>query len=118
MPFKSLKNCSKSGCPCLTHNRFCPEHTKQDTERYEKQRGSASERGYTARWHKTSRRYLDEHPLCVECAKEGHDRGATVTDHIEPHKGDMEKFWNEENWQPLCRPHHDAKTLREGRWGR
>ena len=27
---------------------------------------------------------------------------ATVLDHIEPHKGDMTRFWDSTNWQGLC----------------
>jgi 5-methylcytosine-specific restriction protein A len=38
---------------------------------------------------------------------------AIVVDHIIPHRGNKELFWNRENWQPLCRPHHDRKTTKE-----
>ena len=38
---------------------------------------------------------------------------ATVVDHIIPAKGSPELFWDEANWQPLCKYHHDAKTARE-----
>jgi hypothetical protein len=31
-----------------------------------------------------------------------------VTDHVEPHKGDMIKFWNAKRWQPACCWHHDV----------
>lgn len=27
---------------------------------------------------------------------------ATQTDHVEPHRGDMVTFWDEDNWQSLC----------------
>lgn len=33
---------------------------------------------------------------------------ATVVDHIVPHKGDQTLFWNEANWQPLCKLCHDS----------
>jgi 5-methylcytosine-specific restriction protein A len=42
---------------------------------------------------------------------------ATVVDHIVPHRGDPVLFWDEANWQGLCKLCHDAKTAREGRWG-
>jgi 5-methylcytosine-specific restriction protein A len=46
-------------------------------------------------------------------------RAANVVDHIVPHKGDQALFWDKNNWQSLCKPHHDAKTAREdGGWGR
>lgn len=31
-----------------------------------------------------------------------------VTDHIIPHKGDEQLFWDADNWQPCCRWHHDV----------
>lgn len=35
---------------------------------------------------------------------------STVVDHIIPHRGNMDLFWYEENWQPLCKRCHDKKT--------
>jgi len=44
---------------------------------------------------------------------------AGVVDHIVPHKGDADLFWQRTNWQPLCKPCHDRKTATEdGGWGR
>lgn len=44
---------------------------------------------------------------------------ATVVDHVIPHKGDKKFFWDENNWQPLCKRHHDIKTATEdGGFGR
>ena len=34
----------------------------------------------------------------------------TVVDHIVPHRGDARLFWDEDNWQPLCKSCHDRKT--------
>jgi 5-methylcytosine-specific restriction enzyme A len=42
---------------------------------------------------------------------------ATVVDHVVPHRGDPKLLWDENNWAPACKPCHDAKTAREGRWG-
>jgi hypothetical protein len=48
------------------------------------------------------------------CADTGDITPATVVDHIIPHRGDQELFWDRSNWQPLCAPHHDiTKTLEE-----
>jgi 5-methylcytosine-specific restriction protein A len=38
---------------------------------------------------------------------------ATVVDHIIPHNGDMVRFWDQDNWQPLCKQCHDIKTATE-----
>lgn len=79
-------------------------------------RQGANARGYTYRWQKESKRFLAEHPLCQcpEC-DDGRKRvvAATVVDHIEPHRGDTEKFWDQTNWQAMSKPCHDAKTARE-----
>lgn len=78
-------------------------------------RESASKRGYNSRWQKARVRYLHSHPLCVECKKAGKLTKATVVDHVIPHRGDQQLFWDESNWQPLCKHHHDVKTMTEDR---
>lgn len=35
---------------------------------------------------------------------------ASVTDHIRPHRGDVELFRDQKNHQSLCKRHHDEKT--------
>lgn len=82
---------------------------------YDQQRGNSNERGYGAKWRRARESYLKEHPLCVECEREGQYtdamlRGELELDHIVPHRGDMETFWDIDNWQTLCKTHHSAKT--------
>lgn len=36
-----------------------------------------------------------------------------LVDHIIPHRGDKKLFWDERNWQGLCKKHHDRKTAKE-----
>ena len=57
--------------------------------------------------------YLNEHPLCVECAAYGGDVAATRVDHKRPHKGNYELFWDEGNWQSMCENCHNRKTAAE-----
>jgi 5-methylcytosine-specific restriction protein A len=54
-----------------------------------------------------------DHPLCEECKRNGRLTPATVVDHITPHKGNRELFWDESNWQALCKSCHDRKTAKE-----
>lgn len=75
---------------------------------------TTAQRGYGGKWQKARAAYLEKHPLCVECEKEGRYVVATDLDHIIPHRGDMEKFWQRSNWQGLCGACHRAKTAREG----
>ncbi|GMA64747.1 hypothetical protein GCM10025859_51870 [Alicyclobacillus fastidiosus] len=117
MPSKPMKPCSKPGCSALTRERYCEDH-KEDIRRYDAERKSSAQRGYDSRWRKVRLAYLKKHPLCVECERQGRITPATVVDHIVPHKGDKKLFWDSTNWQPMCKPHHDAKTAREdmGAW--
>ena len=73
-------------------------------------RGGADARGYNSKWRKARVAFLQKHPLCAECQREGKLTPATVVDHIIPHRGDQRLFWDEKNWQPLCKDCHDKKT--------
>lgn len=117
MPYlKPLKPCRCQGCARLTSGKYCEEHQRLNT--LESGRPTAAERGYNSRWQKARQIFLAEHPLCVECEKQGRYVEATVVDHITPHKGDQILFWDESNWQPLCKQCHDRKTvLKDGGFG-
>ncbi len=68
---------------------------------------TTAERGYGGRWQRARERFLRAHPLCCYCQQSGRVTEATVVDHIQPHQGDQKLFWDESNWQPLCKPCHD-----------
>ena len=110
---RSKRPCSYPGCNQLTTERFCEVHKRQERQRLDERRGSSSERGYTYRWRLARQTYLAKNPLCVMCEKEGRLTAANVIDHIIPHKGDKELFWDRSNWQSLCKRHHDIKTATE-----
>lgn len=84
---------------------------------YDGRRGSARERGYTAAWDKAARLFKKQHPLCCMCEKEGRTTPTFAVDHIKPHRGDMTLFWDPNNWQPLCRDHHNRAKQSEERLG-
>ena len=43
------------------------------------------------------------------CEEQGRVTLATVVDHIEPHRDDLELFWDRENnWQGLCSSCHSG----------
>ena len=113
MPRKAGRLCSHPGCPNITHEKYCEAHRKQTAA------PSAAARGYDSRWQRARVIFLHKHPLCVACQQHGRLTAATVVDHVVPHRGDRELFWNEANWQPLCKPCHDEKTATEdGGFGR
>lgn len=106
MPMKPKKPCKHPGCPLLTADRYCEFHLKLHAS----ERDNAYERGYSSQWQKARKQFLAKRPLCAECERIGKLTPATVVDHIKPHRGDKVLFWDESNWQPLCKKCHDRKT--------
>jgi 5-methylcytosine-specific restriction endonuclease McrA len=84
----------------------------------DRQRPSAARRGYGPRWRRARAAYLARHPLCVPCAAAGRLAPATVVDHVVPHRGDPVLFWDERNWQGLCKPCHGRQDRARGPLGR
>lgn len=69
----------------------------------------------TTRWRKIREQQLRKEPLCEMCLQDRRIENATVCDHVEPHKGDVEKFYAGP-FQSLCKVHHDsAKAIQESR---
>ena len=71
-------------------------------------RGTSAARGYGHKWRIARGQYLRRNPICA-C---GCERPATEVDHIVPHRGDDDLFWNVANWQGLTKACHSAKTGR------
>jgi 5-methylcytosine-specific restriction protein A len=83
---------------------------------YDRDRGSASARGYGRRWQKVRLAFLRAHPLC-QC-EQGCQRVATEVDHIKPHGGDQTLMWDWANFQALTKECHARKTRNEQPRGR
>lgn len=82
-------------------------------------RGSARDRGYSAQWDRASLAFKAEHPLCLGCEARGRTVPTEVVDHVIPHGGDRDLFWDPDNWQPGCRICHDrVKARLEVMWKR
>lgn len=101
-PWRPKKPCASPGCPKLTDKRFCVAHAQQQPK--------TTARGYGWQWQKRSRFYLAEHPLCVDCEKEGRTTAATEVDHIIPRCAGGND--TRENLAGLCKSHHSQKTRR------
>lgn len=115
MPRAVSRPCRYPGCPRLVSAGFCRQH--QPLQFY--QRPGSAARGYGAKWQRASASFLREHPLCAHCSSLGKDEPSTVTDHVIPHRGDTQLFWDRSNWQALCKGCHDRKTVTEdGGFGR
>ena len=53
------------------------------------------------RWRSRRMHQLANHPLCKTCQDAGRITSATIADHVEPHRGDLKKFFEGE-LQSLC----------------
>lgn len=115
---------------------FRPAHlpsVEEAARQYERDRGSARQRGYDTRWEKARATFLAQpgNQFCVKCKARGllnpgiyrmdgtletnPRRMHLVVDHTEPHRGDQRLFWDTTNWQPLCPDDHDIVKQREER---
>lgn len=88
---------------------FNPRGSAQQRQQaYERERGSARDRGYDARWDRAAAAFKVRHPLCVGCMAVGRVEPAFLIDHIIPHKGNQVLLWDEGNWQSACEWHGNA----------
>ena len=118
--------CKAPGCGKLVYETYCLRHARREEDQRkerarsrDKARPSASKRLYDRRWQRYRRVFLVDNPFCVRCLAKDRLTPSVVPDHIEPHKGDYDKFWDEENHQALCKRCHDIKTATEdGGFGR
>ena len=69
----------------------------------------------TARWQRLRLQQLRKEPLCAMCLPRYVP--ATVCDHVEPHRRDMEKFWSGP-FQSLCAEHHNSDKQRIEKGGK
>ena len=63
---------------------------------------------YNWAWRRARDAYLAKHPLCALCTQLGAVTRADIVDHVVPHKGDVGLFWDQTNWQSLCKSCHDS----------
>jgi 5-methylcytosine-specific restriction protein A len=114
MPIAAKTPCR--GCGRPVSGQYCDQCLAKGKGK--EKRLSAAKRLYDARWRRRSRAWLREpgHQFCVGYPKGVHgDRlvAAQLPDHIKAHKGDEELFWDEDNWQPMCRRCNSRKAVAE-----
>ncbi len=114
MAQRAMRVCSAAGCNTLTREASgrCPAHPRRSGQWTRSRASQAAQQLYDSRWAKASKAFLQANPLCRQCELDGRVTAAECTDHIVPHRGDYELFWDETNWQPLCGRCHRAKTMR------
>jgi len=107
--------CKTPGCPKLVEagKSCCEEHTRQQTRQYDRQRGTANQRGYNANWRKVRKMKLASDPLCERCKADGRLIPATLVHH----KDRDPRNNSDENLMSLCNECHETIHRDEGeRW--
>lgn len=88
-----------------------PQQGKRSEQRSE--RAEAYRKLYkTSRWKTIRESVLVSSPLCVECERSGVVTAANEVDHIVPHRGNAERFYDVNNLQALCGKCHARKTAK------
>ena len=109
-----LKLCTYPGCDCLVADGSrCARHKamRETKGGFSGQRTKSRqwhELYQSARWRNARKEFLKTHPYCYVCGAP-----AKIVDHIRPHRGDLNLFYDESNWQPMCWQCHSRKTLKE-----
>lgn len=67
----------------------------------------------TKRWKALRLYQLGMEPLCRLCKQVDRITAATVADHVIPHKGDVDLFFDGDNLQSLCKTCHDVTKSRQ-----
>jgi 5-methylcytosine-specific restriction protein A len=91
--------------------------TQHDSGSSRERAGRFSHLYKTYRWKKLRAHEIKVEPLCADCLSRGIITPATVRDHIEPHRGDLQKFWHGKR-QSLCKQCHDSHKQAEEKSGK
>jgi 5-methylcytosine-specific restriction protein A len=118
MPRKPKRPCSYPGCPRLTNDRYCEEHTRivnNNYNRYERDRETSKR--YNRAWKRIRDAYVAAHPLCEECLKQGRVVPVDQVHHIVPlREGGTNDFSNLVSLCSACHARIHAK--RGDRWNK
>lgn len=108
MPSAALRPCAGSPtCPHpATYRGRCADHARDQ----ERTRYNADTRTWysTEAWRVLRLSVLAEQPICADCQT----KPSVECDHVVPHRGKYEFFWDRNNLQGLCKGCHGRKTAR------
>ncbi len=118
IPYKPKRACAYTGCSRLAESgKYCIEHQKERNKQYNKfERDPESNKRYGRAWKRIRDRYINLHPLCEECKRNGILTPAEEVHHIKP----LSKGGGNErsNLMSLCKSCHSRITVESGdRWG-
>lgn len=123
MTTKPKKPCRNKFCRHTTNSKsgFCPDcepqfqkKQKAIKKKYDTRRNPEVKKWTnSARYQKERKFFKQKNPFCAKCSTLKKPVIANILDHIQPHKGDYRLFWDQTNWQMLCKRCHDVKTASE-----
>lgn len=108
-PRRARRPCSATECGNWAVDRgLCAGHARAR----EDDRGSASDRGYGARWRAIRERFLAENPWCLDCG-----RAAEVADHAPISRRELVAAGDPDpddpsHLEPRCTSCHNSRTGR------
>ena len=111
--------CITPGCHNMVtkrdHSNYCHRCREIRRGERERERGQNSGRGEYAKksWKDLRKSKLLRDPLCEECQRVGRTALASKVDHIVPHRGDLQLFYDWDNLQSLCESCHNRKSAQE-----
>ena len=112
MPRKPKRPCAFPGCPNLSDNRYCAEHAPiaeqkrlEEQRRYNRyERDPEIVKQYGRQWRKIRDAYIESHPLCEQCLRDGFAVPVEEVHHIRSLKdGGTHSF---DNLMSLCQSCH------------
>jgi len=110
MPRKPKRPCSYPGCGRLTISRYCDEHRQIAGRHYNKyQRDPNTSQRYGRAWRRIRELYIQAHPICEQCEKEGRLTLAEEVHHILPLTDGGTH--DEKNLMALCKSCHSRITI-------
>lgn len=93
------------GCTAIAeYNGYCTRHKPKEQPYSHPHSGMYASR----KWRELRKSILLDRVTCAVCGDE-----ASEVDHIVPHRGDNNLFWNVDNMQVLCKSCHSKKTAQE-----
>jgi 5-methylcytosine-specific restriction protein A len=106
---RPLQYCTEPGCGVRVPRGRCAAHTLHRAE-YARDNVAVRRWYRTARWQRLRTQILVE--AAYQCALCRTVQLRLEVDHVTPHRGDPESFWNTANLQALCPTCHAQKTNR------
>jgi len=113
MPHRPPSPCAQRGCRELCHGRYCPEHKRKEQYRYNHfERDPGTNQRYGRAWDIIRAAFLQAHPLCEQCQREGRLTAAVLAHHKIKITDGGTNDWA--NLMALCSPCHSRTHIRQG----